>query len=313
MNRKAFLIQVWRNIRAPFCLPRHNVVHVCQYEKIDIDICGCTHCGWVHVCSVHVEDKYKLRQCQDVVDFDTNCQKELTEENIVCLKTGFCLPLSLYSTLEFSDTVSLPTPCSPKRTIQHKHDYVRMCIQEMLCSCKALRCWKHETNLLYHKLKTCFSKVMKRYSCTHQDYMPNYCDIVCMYANASKRLKVTTTRYDRDVRMQIVHNCSVAVSRIIHILLVVAKDVIATVKEEILIVGLLYLMRSGLVIGNMSILPKLQLLETLLPTENNLFAFFGIKCKTITETENLVKLQLRGTPLARLRQFGMHHQEPPST
>jgi hypothetical protein len=112
--------------------------------------------------------------------------------------------------------------------------------------------------------------------------------------------------------MQVVNRCTVAVSRILHILLNVAKDVVVSVKEEILIVGLLYLMRSGLVIGNMSILPKVQLLETLLPTENNLFAFFGIKCKTITETENLVKLQLRGTSLVRLRQFGMHHQESQS-
>lgn len=48
-----------------------------------------------------------------------------------------------------------------------------------------------------------------------------------------------------------------------------------------------------------------QLLESLLPLENHLDVFFGVKAKCITETENVVKIVLRSISKQQLVDAGV--------
>jgi hypothetical protein len=58
-------------------------------------------------------------------------------------------------------------------------------------------------------------------------------------------------------------------------------------------IGLLYLLRNGIIVHDMVVLPKLQILESVLPLESHLQTFFSIRAKCITETENVIKIILR--------------------
>jgi hypothetical protein len=69
-------------------------------------------------------------------------------------------------------------------------------------------------------------------------------------------------------------------------------------------VGLLYLMRNGIKVGNILILPKIEQLHLFLPPENTLKTHFGIRSKYITDSENRAKHCLRQATEQQLRSAG---------
>jgi hypothetical protein len=50
-----------------------------------------------------------------------------------------------------------------------------------------------------------------------------------------------------------------------------------------------------------------QVLESLLPLENHLDIYFGVKAKCITETENVVKIILHSVTKQQLVEVGVAH------
>jgi hypothetical protein len=70
-----------------------------------------------------------------------------------------------------------------------------------------------------------------------------------------------------------------------------------------LIIGLFYLLRSGLVHRSITILPRCRSLAHLLPPENYINQF-GVKSKIITETENIVKCHLRTLSDSDIKDIG---------
>ena len=69
-------------------------------------------------------------------------------------------------------------------------------------------------------------------------------------------------------------------------------------------VGMLYLMRKGVVFEDVVILPAVGELAWFLPSESMLSVFFDIRGRTITESENRVKFALRSATRARLLAAG---------
>jgi hypothetical protein len=65
------------------------------------------------------------------------------------------------------------------------------------------------------------------------------------------------------------------------------------VSPKTFVVGVLYLLRVGLTAHHIVLLPEQRILAHILPSENLLYEFFGVKCKCITEVENIIKLQVR--------------------
>lgn len=78
---------------------------------------------------------------------------------------------------------------------------------------------------------------------------------------------------------------------------------ISTTDPKSLVIGLLYLLRSGLVHKNITILPRYRILSFVLPPEN-FVAVFGVKGKIITETENIIKCYLRTLSLESVQTIG---------
>jgi phosphoribosyl-dephospho-CoA transferase len=63
------------------------------------------------------------------------------------------------------------------------------------------------------------------------------------------------------------------------------------------IASMLYLMRMGITFQKRQILPKMTVLNALLPIQALLPSVFKIRAKSITEGENIIKLDIRKIPL----------------
>jgi hypothetical protein len=76
-----------------------------------------------------------------------------------------------------------------------------------------------------------------------------------------------------------------------------------TIDPTTMVIGLLYLLRSGLVHNNITILPQYRELGYLLPPENFIH-LLHVKSKIITITENIVKCHLRTLSDTELKDIG---------
>ena len=61
---------------------------------------------------------------------------------------------------------------------------------------------------------------------------------------------------------------------------------------------MLYLMRMGITFKNQNILQKLEILNDLLPLQVFLPTVFNIRAKSITEGENIIKLDIQRMSLS---------------
>ena len=70
-----------------------------------------------------------------------------------------------------------------------------------------------------------------------------------------------------------------------------------SVRGREFICSMLYLMRMGITLRNQTILQKMDILNDLLPLQIFLPSIFKIRAKSITEGENIIKLDIQKMPL----------------
>lgn len=90
-------------------------------------------------------------------------------------------------------------------------------------------------------------------------------------------------------RRKLARQCTEAIAGHISMLHRIQMSAVVDYKMKQYITGLLYLMRQGVRTRGISILPRVPLLNRVLPQENHLTTMFAIRNKCITETENIVK------------------------
>ena len=92
-----------------------------------------------------------------------------------------------------------------------------------------------------------------------------------------------------------------------HICLInsMCSGIITEAKLKSTTVGLLYMIRQGIIVHELVVLPRLPNLDAVLPLESHLDVFFGVKAKCITETENVVKIILRNVTKQQLIDAGV--------
>ena len=73
-------------------------------------------------------------------------------------------------------------------------------------------------------------------------------------------------------------------------------------KMDYLVVGLIYLLRTGVVaFDTLQVVPRVPALRRLLPMETSLKSQFRIPCKIITEVENITKIALKALDRRQLK------------
>jgi hypothetical protein len=77
------------------------------------------------------------------------------------------------------------------------------------------------------------------------------------------------------------------------------------------VIGLMYLMRYGIIVKDVVVLPRLTALHSTLPLESHLQNVFATKGKVITETENTVKQVLKNLSINELQTYGSAQDKNP--
>jgi hypothetical protein len=212
--------------------------------------------------------------------------------------------------------------CSKKIGISKKimkgsmevHEFVEIVVREILDSQKTMRCREDEIARDKTKKYACLAKIIREMSIINNDSTtttkdtgvplrkrPNMIDIEarlswmcrkCRYYNTmSLRRSKTLNR----VIVLCVENITQLIK--IHGWHRTNRQLQHITRGKEFVCSMLYLMRMGITFKNQTILQKVEILNELLPLQVFLPSIFNIRAKSITEGENIIKLDIQKMPL----------------
>jgi hypothetical protein len=288
MNDDARLLHgLWHRVRAPFKVPQG--CHRCalhDWEVYDADKAGCRVCGRAH-------------QCRDGGDCIGVCESD----HQVCEITG-CWIRTRNFQQGYTDT-AMPTASTDLHLMPRpwvEGDRVVHWLQTLLFSDAARRCVARELQRIADKAASAFARVAKAWKLDRRDP-----DILAMLAQT--RFAMGSLRMPCRLRTQrafddLAHACVLAVLGFTGNFKKVLMPHVPPAKLDHFIIGLIYLLRTGIVMfDTVQVVPRIPALRRLLPMETCLKAGFKIPCKIITEVENIAKTALKTLDRRRLKAF----------
>ena len=267
-------IALWRSIADPFIVPESiHRCKTCDWELLDCDVAGCIVCGKIHACK------------------DEKCPLVCYEGRQVCELTGFCVRNQLFADNEYMDTVA-HMPSSHQvvhRSIQTEQ--IEHWIHEVLCSEQSRASLEAEGLKRNARVKTVFVRLAKQYKTQRQPVnVVRLCTLVAHTVSGVRTPKIKPPEYLKALAAQ----CIDAAVFFCRTFLDMLKCTPPTLKMQGFVVGLLYLMRTGMCIcENVEIVPRIPELHYVLPSENQVKSLFKLSTKIMTEVENIIKMTLR--------------------
>ena len=278
-------IALWRSIAAPFVVPQS--IHRCQmrdWELLDCDVAGCTICGKIHACK------------------DEKCPLVCYEGRQVCELTGFCVRNQLFASDEYVDTVAYMPSSIPVAHRSIQTEQIEHWINAVICSDRSRESLEAEGLKRSTRVKTVFIKLAKQ--CKAQRNPVNIVHLCALTAHATANMR-TPKIMDQDYLRTLAAQCIDAAVFFCRTFLDVLKCTPPAIKMHGFVVGLLYLMRTGMCIcENVEIVPRIPELQYVLPSENQVKALFKLSTKIMTEVENIIKMTLRRFTRDRLLAMG---------
>jgi hypothetical protein len=266
---------LWTVLRQPFVLPKASFGHhECKWERLDLDVLGCLLCGAIHACS----------------DGACKCTQEV-EDGHVCTLSGVVIREKRFVQTEFIAHAHL-TDCVTSQSVfeeENAGEEVRNVVEHMLFS---------ETSKMLHfrNIMCCVSKGKHKLK-----HAPN---LLVACAELMHGLAQPLRRFDAAGRKALVESVTRSILHAIGVLVYSFRMPLKDGELKTVGVGMLYLMRKGVVFEDVVILPAVGELARFLPSESMLSVFFDIRGRTITESENRVKFALRSATRARLLAAG---------
>jgi len=260
---------IWKCVRGPFRIIK------CQnhfWERYDVQKAGCLKCGAAHVCKVHL--------C------DNECPLEkLSDCSICCTITGFCIPTLRHSDNEYVEGVSYAQVKDHTKINQVTIDEVLALVKWFLLSNFSLACKKNEINKIISRAHATSVKIFKQQK-MNLSSTPKQACFLTAFAQTMHHLKLKSfSRANHDLCLFCAQNITQCLNKL----------QLANVqnRKSNLVLGMLYLMKQGLVIQNTQWLPRVPELASCLPHETNLDKVYKLSMKLVCETENEIKLALR--------------------
>lgn len=211
------------------------------------------------------------------------------------------------------------------------YEFVEMVVREILDSPKTLKCREEEILRDKNRKMACLAKVMREMvtaaasSCgtlsassssssslvyprpnmiiieAKLSWMCRKCRYYCHTNSSGTRGGQTfNDLYKRTGTLERV--IGICVENITHLIKMhgwhrVNRQLQHTTRGKEFVCSMLYLMRMGITFRNQNILQKVEILNELLPMQVFLPSMFNIRAKSITEGENLIKLDIQRMPL----------------
>ena len=180
-------------------------------------------------------------------------------------------------------------------------DLVETTVREILLSDKTERCLQQERQRNEAKELAIFSRALREAAHDRLCLRPNVVLLVSQVAyHCRKNRQVLSLRAcGGTMAERIITQCTDA---IVGLLLMhggprVARQIQNGARYREFITSMLFLMRAGISFQGRQILPRMDILHQLLPLQVLLPQVFRIRAKSITEGENLVKLDMKRLPL----------------
>jgi hypothetical protein len=330
------LYETWHRIRKPFLIPPNVTTHDCTecWEKFDIDKAGCVECGNYHLCE-QGDCEYTMTQDSLVCSITGLCVKPkmLAVDEHVCVAVHRSHNFLQFTTERGStsgdhnttpesgittsgkqnrnkDVLSMWHPSFLNNTICHSQrlhnafcgsvfeeqkQIVVSSLRNILCSDKTRISILRENNKLRHQLRMVVPNTIRAYKMAK--IMPTLCDLETQLQLANEgRIPPTVDAWDEEYAWKLVQEATIPITRLIIFLRTFCSNVPICVRQNTIIVGMVYMLRRGVVVHNVTVLPKISGLCVMLPLEQHLVTVFNIKAKIITEAENVIKFNLRNIP-----------------
>lgn len=271
------LVACWRKLREPFVLPHAcNAHHKCEWQRIDIDLFGCTLCSSVHACSEQT--------CQDKIE---------TEDGIVCRLSGIALRTCRFVEEEFMDNVHLTDYCSTQSIFDEElcSSEIEHIVWELLTS--------RTTRKIYMLGLLKQVDKMKQLVRTHESTLDACVQFLCF--NTQER---HVRPFNLSARKRMAESCVADCYHVMRTLVHAFKMHLKFTDTINIATGTLYLMRAGVHMHGLCVVPQHAILKHMLPPESTLDEHFGIRPKSITDAENHIKFSLRTASSHDLLQAG---------
>jgi hypothetical protein len=290
------LFNTWCRLRGPFLIPDNVTNHSCEghWEKFDVDKAACMTCGNLHVCSA--------------LHCDTSCEND----GFVCNVTGLHLGPRLLSQYETPsdttcDTFSQKNKVkSSDRSKPHTKKYrqvtqalpfhtenITRVIQYILLSATTQQSVDNENKKMNNRLRTVCMRKMRHCRLNHEPL--NICELESHLHFKLNGLRIPPPTVDESMeqRSDCARRAAIAITQLLQFMRTHCGNVPTSVRQGGIVTGMLYMMRTGVTIDDITVLPRISELKRLLPMEQHLMAFFNIRPKIVTEAENVIKYHLR--------------------
>ena len=175
---------------------------------------------------------------------------------------------------------------------------VECTVREILASDKTKLCMIQEKKRYDTKISALFSKALREASHDHSCMRPNMILIYSQVEYHCRKNRRASMRLGINVE-NVIDSCTESITSLLILFggMRVTKQMQNSARCREFICSLLYLMRMGITYQNRQLLPKMELLNHLLPLQVLLPVVFKIRAKSITEGENIIKLDIRQMPL----------------
>ena len=147
-----------------------------------------------------------------------------------------------------------------------------------------------------------FTRLAKHYkSIKHPINLVDMCAVVAHAMRASRVPRVL-----EEARLEeLAEECGCIITDFCHRFLDSMHVVLPPVKTHGFVIGLLYLMRTGVQMwDSIEVLPRVPELRVCLPLESQLHSLLKLSTKIVTESENIIKLSFRSHTRAALVVMG---------
>lgn len=271
-DRGARMDRVWRHLHTPFelCAAARGL-HDCEWQLFDADRAGCRRCSYIHVCSAD------------------SCSLVQTEESMVCEITGLCLVPKNFVQSQYSDCVGYQGGATTSETARVQLGEVRKVVQHVLASDRAEACRARTLEKVHARMHSCLQAAI---ASAGADLFNAVAMIEGSLSAVCQRVDIPCALPAADMA-RVVEACAREICMLMSIAYYKLRMPTRPSDMRDNVVGLLFLMRTGITVHDVCVLPRLPLLRFVLPIENMLPKVFGIQSKTVTDVENRYKMNIR--------------------
>jgi hypothetical protein len=182
-------------------------------------------------------------------------------------------------------------------------EMIEYTVREILASDKTDRCMEQERRRNHAKELAVFSRLLREVAHDRECRRPNLVVLlghVRFHCRKNRRAVSLVSGYGASEAARIIEACTDAITGL---LLVhggprVARQLQNATRNREFIASMLFLMRVGISFQGRRVLPRMDLLHDVLPLQVLLPSIFRIRAKSITEGENLIKLDLKSLPIS---------------